>query len=250
MNIRPIGSRPQSFIPFTDTKLKASYGTGFKAPTLSELFQNFPDFNFFANPNLKPEQSRGADIGFEQPLFNDRIRFGSTYFQNDITRPDLHELPMPRFYHATSMSDNAITEGTENFVLFNIIDRFKVRADYTFTRAVDTDTGFATPTPAKGKVQALPRLWNPIDPLTLSATVLHVSDWPRYRLGIHLRRTCSLRLATPSSISSADYAINDQIKVFGRIDNVANVHYQNPNGFLAPGLGVFGGIRFASYGVK
>ena len=48
----------------------------------------------------------------------------------------------------------------------------------------------------------------------------------------------------------ADYAINDQLKVFGRIDNVANVHYQIPNGFLAPGFGVFGGIRFASYAVK
>jgi vitamin B12 transporter len=48
----------------------------------------------------------------------------------------------------------------------------------------------------------------------------------------------------------ADYALNDQLKVFGRIDNVANVHYENPNGFLAPGLGVFAGVRFASYGVK
>ncbi|HLZ08124.1 MAG TPA: TonB-dependent receptor, partial [Chloroflexota bacterium] len=76
---------PAVIIPFTDTKIKASYGTGFKAPTLSQLFQNFPDFGFFANPNLKPEQSRGADIGFEQPLFNDRIRFGSTYFKNNIT---------------------------------------------------------------------------------------------------------------------------------------------------------------------
>jgi vitamin B12 transporter len=48
----------------------------------------------------------------------------------------------------------------------------------------------------------------------------------------------------------SDYALNDQVKVFARIDNLANVHYQNPTGFLAPGLGVFGGVRFASYGVR
>ena len=47
-----------------------SYRTGFKAPTLSELFQNFPAFNFFGNPNLKPEESAGYDAGFEQPLVN------------------------------------------------------------------------------------------------------------------------------------------------------------------------------------
>jgi len=47
------------------TKLKASVGTGFKAPTLSELFQSFPPF-FFANPDLKPESSVGYDLGIEQ----------------------------------------------------------------------------------------------------------------------------------------------------------------------------------------
>src|SRR5262249_3477330 len=70
---------PAVIVPVTETKLKASYGTGFKAPSLSELYQNFPDFNFFGNPNLKPEQSTGYDAGFEQPLFDDRVRFGATY---------------------------------------------------------------------------------------------------------------------------------------------------------------------------
>ena len=49
---------------------------------------------------------------------------------------------------------------------------------------------------------------------------------------------------------AADYAVTGQIKVFGRVDNLFNVHYQNPTGFLQPGLGVYGGIRVASYGVK
>jgi vitamin B12 transporter len=49
---------------------------------------------------------------------------------------------------------------------------------------------------------------------------------------------------------AADYAVTDQLKVFGRVDNLFNVHYQNPTGFLQPGLGVYGGIRVASYGVK
>ena len=234
---------PAVIIPFTDTKIKASYGTGFKAPTLSQLFQNLPDFNFFANPNLKPEQSRGADVGFEQPLFNDRVRFGSTYFKNSIT--DLID------FNSTFTSNinvgNAITEGTESFVTFNIIDRVKVRADYTVTRAVDTDTGLQLERRPKEKF-SVTTIWNPIDPLTLSATVLSVSDW------IDVSRDGSQTgiVAPGYTIVNlrADYAINDQLKVFGRIDNVANVHYQNPTGFLAPGLGVFGGIRFASYGVK
>ena len=52
---------PAYVIDATGTKLKASIGSGFKAPTLSELFQDFPAFFFFANPNLKPETSTGWD---------------------------------------------------------------------------------------------------------------------------------------------------------------------------------------------
>jgi len=55
---------PAFLIPETDTKLKGSVGTGFNPPTLVQLFQSFPDFNFFANPNLKPETSLGFDAGF------------------------------------------------------------------------------------------------------------------------------------------------------------------------------------------
>jgi vitamin B12 transporter len=234
---------PSVILPFTDTTIKASYGTGFKAPTLSQLFQSFPDFNFFANPNLKPEQSRGADIGFEQPLFNDRIRFGSTYFKNNIT--DL--IDFNSTFTSNINIDNAITEGTESFITLNIIDRVKIRADYTVTRAVDAATGLELLRRPKEKF-SITTIYNPIDPLTLSATVLRVSDWVDID-----------RAGDPGNVIApgyttvnlrADYAINDQLKVFGRIDNLANVHYQNPTGFLAPGLGVFGGIRFASYGVK
>src|SRR6201996_5135013 len=233
---------PAVIVPFTETTIKASYGTGFKAPTLSQLFQSFPDFAFFANPNLKPEQSRGADIGFEQPLFNGRIRFGSTYFKNNIT-----DLINSSADGTTLINiDNAITEGTESFIAANIIDRVKIRADYTFTRAVDADTGLELVRRPKEKF-SVTTIWNPIDPLTLSATVLRVSDWT------DVDRVTFAPVIAPGYTTvnlRADYAINDQLKVFGRIDNLANVHYQNPTGFLQPGLGVFGGVRFASYAVK
>ncbi len=231
---------PAVILPFTDTTIKASYGTGFKAPTLSQLFQNFP--GFLANPNLKPEQSRGVDIGFEQPLFNDRIRFGSTYFKNNIT-----DLINANSTFTTSINiDNAITEGTESFITASIIDRVKLRADYTVTRAVDANTGLELLRRPKEKF-SITAIYNPIDPLTLSATLLRVSDWT------DIDRETFAPVIAPCYMTvnlRADYAINDQLKVFGRIDNLLNAHYQNPTGFLTPGLGVFGGIRFASYAVK
>jgi vitamin B12 transporter len=234
---------PAAILPITETKLKASYGTGFKAPTLSQLFQNFPDFGFMANPNLKPEESAGYDAGFEQPLFSDRVRFGSTYFHNSITN-------LIDFNDTFTQNMNiglATTEGTENFVSANVTDRLRIRADYTFTRAVDADTGIPLLRRPKEKWSTT-ATWNPIDPLTLSATVLHVSS----SLDVTRDGTMwGIRAPGYTIVNlTGDYAIDNQIKIFGRVDNLSNLHYQNPTGFLAPGLGVFGGVRFASYGVK
>src|SRR5216684_2427580 len=238
---------PALIVPFTETKLKGSYGTGFKAPTLNQLFVSFPAFFFFANPNLKPEESIGYDAGFEQPLFNDRVRFGSTYFHNDITNLIQSVFDSTTFTSTNTNIGKAITEGTENFVAATITDRIRVRADYTFTRTVDATTGLELLRRPKEKWSANV-IWNPIDPLTLSATVLHTGSF------IDANRDFSIpRLLAPAYTVvnvADDYATTDQVKVFGRVDNLFNVHYQNPTGFLQPSLGVYGGIRVASYGVK
>ena len=238
---------PAVIVPFTETKLKGSYGTGFKAPTLNQLFVSLPAFFFAANPNLKPEESVGQDIGFEQPLLNNRIRFGSTYFHNDITNL-IQFVVDPVTFSSTDVNvGRAVTEGTENFVAATITDRIRVRADYTFTRTADLATGLELLRRPKEKWSANV-IWNPIDPLTLSGTVLHTGSF------IDANRDFSIpRLLAPGYTVvnvAADYALTDQIKVFGRVDNLFNVHYQNPTGFLQPGLGVYGGIRVASYGVK
>jgi vitamin B12 transporter len=234
---------PAVILPLTETKLKASYGTGFKAPTLSQLFRDFQAFHFFANPDLKPEQSAGYDFGFEQPLFDDRVRFGSTYFHNDIT----NLINFNKTFTSYLNVGQATTEGTENFVSAGIADRIRIRADLTFTRAVDNSTLQQLQRRPKEKWSTT-ATWSPIDPLTVSATVLHVSSF----LDVNRNGTNAGLTAPGYTIVNlaGDYLVNDQIKIFGRVDNLFNLHYQNPTGFLQPGFGVFGGIRVASFGVR
>ena len=238
---------PALILPVTETKLKGSYGTGFKAPTLNQIFVSFPDFFFFANPNLKPEESVGYDAGFEQPLFNDRVRFGSTYFHNDITNLIQSVFDPVTFSSTNTNIGKSITEGTESFVAATLTDRLRIRADYTFTRSVDTMTGLELLRRPKEKWSANV-IWNPIDALTLSATVLHTGSF------IDANRDFSIpRLLAPGYTvvnTAASYAVTDQLKVFARVDNLFNVRYQNPTGFLQPGLGIYGGIKLANYGVN
>ena len=64
---------PAFVIADTGTRLKGSVGSGFKAPTLSQMFENYPSFGFYGNPNLKPETSTGYDLGFEQSFADGAI---------------------------------------------------------------------------------------------------------------------------------------------------------------------------------
>jgi vitamin B12 transporter len=61
-----------------ETRIKASFGMGVKEPSINESF----GLSFFAkgNPDLKPERSRTAEVGFDQRFAEDRARVEVTYF--------------------------------------------------------------------------------------------------------------------------------------------------------------------------
>jgi vitamin B12 transporter len=227
---------PAYIIPGTETKVKASVGTAFKAPSLSQRFVDFPAFGFFANRNLQPEESLGYDIGFEQPLFNNRLTIGTTYFHNDIT----NLIAFNDTFTSNVNIGQAKTYGTETFASLAVTQWFKLRADYTHTTAIDADTGLELLRRPKDKT-SLTGIWNPIDPWTLSATVLHVSSWvDTDRFGFTPRLTAPGYTVVNVATS---YKVNEQATVFGRIDNLFDEHYQDPTGFLRPGLGAYVGIK-------
>lgn len=228
---------PAFIVPGTETKLKASYGTGFKAPTLFELY-GVGDFGYLGNPNLRPETSKGYDVGFEQPVLGDRLRFGVTYFHNDISN-----LINNVFFPANTYVNvgRAETYGYEAFVAARVTDRFRVRADYTRTTALDKVTGMDLVRRPKHKADVT-LTYQATDALSVSGTVLYVGPWFDFdRQGL---------LFTPMPTAgftivnlAADYVVNPHMTVFGRVDNLFDRRYENPVGWLQPGLTVFGGVR-------
>jgi vitamin B12 transporter len=228
---------PAYLVPKTGTKLKASYGTGFKAPSLTQLFVSFPAFNFFANPNLQPEESEGYDFGFEQPLAGDRVRFGATYFHNDIK----NLINANATFTSLENVGKATTEGVETFVFVAVTDRFKLRGDYTYTDAVDDMTGLELLRRPKHKA-SLTASWLATDRLSFSATALYVGSQ------VDGNRSFSIqRLDTDPYFVvnlAAGYDAGKGVTLFARIDNVFDERYESPTGFQRPGFGVFGGARF------
>jgi vitamin B12 transporter len=64
-----------------DAKIRASFGTGVKNPTFTELFGFFPD-SFIGNPNLKPEKSQSWELGWDQDFGS--VQTSLTYFSAEL----------------------------------------------------------------------------------------------------------------------------------------------------------------------
>jgi vitamin B12 transporter len=226
---------PAYLISATGTKLKASVGSGFKAPTLSELFQNFPPF-FFANPNLRPESSVGYDAGIEQGFGADSVRVGATYFHNRIR--DLIAADITGTTWANI--GRAITHGVENFVAYRPARPLTLRLDYTYTEASDDvlHQELLRRPRHKGNLIAT---WHASDALLLNLDVLTVSSWVDGNRDFSIPRLQAPGYTTVNLAASFD--LSRQLALFGRIDNLLDRRYQNPVGFLRPGFGVFAGIR-------
>jgi vitamin B12 transporter len=228
---------PAYLIKETGTKLEASAGTGFKAPTLSQMFQDFPDFGFFGNPNLKPESSHGYDVGFEQSLLQGTVRFGATYFKNNI-----RDLITNNADFTTSINvGRATTQGVESFVEYQPVKAWKSRLDYTYTEATDDILHQELLRRPRHKA-SLDNTWQATSQLSFEADLLFVSSW------VDGNRDFSIPRLNANSYTTVDFAGNfdltDHVSIFARINNLFDRHYQNPDGFLQPSLGAFAGAKF------
>ena len=103
---------------------RASYGSGFRAPSLKELYFFFVDINhnIQGNPNLKAERSDNFNsvLNYKRAVGNDRVyKFEVSGFYNDIR----------------NLISLAILRGGENAYSYVNIDRFKTFGGQCFGEA-------------------------------------------------------------------------------------------------------------------
>ena len=225
---------PAFLIKETGTKLKASIGTGFKAPTLSEMFQSFPDFGFFANPNLKPETNLGWDAGVDQSVADDLLVFGVTYFHNSIK--NLIDADATSYLNI----GRAKTHGVESFVAYRALPTLIFRLDYTYTQATDEITRLELLRRPKNK-ESLNTAWRATGRISLNATLFSLSSW------VDVNRDGSIpRLRAPGYTTldlAGNYDIDAHWTLTVRGANLTNRHFQNPDAFDQPTLGAYAGIK-------
>lgn len=123
------------------TRLRGSWGTAFKTPTLEETYGNTA---FSAgNPELTPERSRSWEVGVEQGVWDGRVTLGAVWFDQrfrDLVQYGYVAPGAPTYYNVAA----ATAKGFELNAVARPTSRFSVTAGYTFLKTEVTDPGFSS----------------------------------------------------------------------------------------------------------
>lgn len=212
----------------TGTVFRASWGEGFKSPTPFQL-------TFFCcgatgpNTNLKPEESRGWDAGVEQSFDGDKYDLQVNYYEQDVTNQIDFSFGIGGYRNI----DQVETSGWEFIATARPLDWIDVSANFTHQTATDLATGSQL-VRVPANIASLNITTRPLDRLSVGGSVLYNGNETDGR-GIVARWTrVDLRSA---------YQLNEEVELFGRVENLFDEQYQDIFGFGTPGLSGFVGIR-------
>lgn len=210
----------------TGTRVKGSLGTGFKAPTLYELYDPSN-----GNENLEAEQSLSYDIGIEQSLFSHRLIFDITWFKNDIE--DYIEWVSTGGWSGIYQNGGDITtRGLETSVQIYPSDLFDLNLSYTYTDTKDTNGDSLLKRPRhKGNLSL--NLY-PDDEKQITLDLLYVGE--QDDISETLDDYILVNLA-------GSHQITPNIKGFIRVDNLFDEDYEEVAGYGTAGLSAYAGVK-------
>lgn len=229
---------PAYLIKETNTKIKGTFGTGFKAPTLYQLFAPATLWGPIGNKDLKPEKSKGWDFGVEQNFFKNRVTLGATYFRNDFK--DLIQFDWGQGYINIA---KAKTEGVELFASAKPIDDLTLRINYTYTDTEDKTTGEALIRRPKNKI-GFDINYHFLNNGNVNLGVIYVGKRDDLDFSISPSRRVKLDQYTLVNLA-VSYDITKNFQLFGRVENLLDKEYEEVKGFGTPGLSFFGGMKLS-----
>jgi len=228
----------------TGTKLRASFGTGAKAPALDQLYN--PGYG---TATLRPERSLGGDIGIDQQLLGGMAQISLTGFANryrdlfvfasfdPVSFRAIGCPPAQAFNGCYFNQARARTYGVEAEGKLQLWPGIATLvATYTYLDARDSITGFKLARRPMNQARAQLAL-TPIDGLVIEPSVTLVGERfssPNQRLRLQPYARIDLRAA---------YKVNANLEIYARAENLANARYQEVYDYGVAGRSAYAGLR-------
>ncbi|TMM54103.1 TonB-dependent receptor plug domain-containing protein [Sulfitobacter sabulilitoris] len=206
-----------------NTRLRASIGNGFRAPSLYELFGPFGD------PTLEPEESRSAEVGVAHDYANG-AGVKATLFYTEIE--NLIDFGTTTY---TQIPGTSRTRGVELTGEVPLNDRIMAFGGYTYTRAEDRNGNQLLRVPEHNVVLGVDAQWT--DQWSTQLALNHIAG--RADEGFPAMPQADYTVVN----ATIGYAITDQTDAYLRIENLFDEEYQTSAGYGTSDRAVYFGVR-------
>lgn len=223
-------------IPISDgeLKLKATYGTGFRAPSLSEIATNMDPFTLppAAGTELSEEESDGYDLGISW-LGESGLYLEAVYFDQTISDEIVYD---PNSFGYLQATGDTESNGVELISDWPVLESLSVVANYTYNDTQTFDGGNRAYRPKH--LGNLGFRWTPLD--------------ERLVLGMNVRLSHDAQDIDGTALDdyevmdiNASFLIGDGVELYGRIENTLDEDYEEIPTYNTSGAAAYAGLRYS-----
>ena len=210
-------------------RIHASAGQGVKVPSLYQLYSDY------GTATLVEEKSTtldgGVDYGFDGGLLSVSLFTRSVRDQIDFVY-DTCTLDQP--YGCYGNIGRTETRGVELELSKDLTDSLSLRGNYSFLHARDNYGSLLPRRP--DQMGSVDLTWTASDKLNLGLGLRHVGE------ALDTAFTGMLKAYDLADLR-ANYALNDRLGLYGRIENAGDTRYQTAGGYGQTGRRIWVGLQ-------
>ena len=232
--------------PTDNTTVRFAAATGFRAPSIDELFGTYPESEFVGNQNLTPEESDSFELGIEH-AFDNGATLSATAFRLNIDNlisyapcppndPDAFDYScQPGTVNTLeNVSGRSVRQGVEIAGNLPVNDWLDVGLAYTYTDARRPDGTRIGLVAYHDLALSLAAQVTP--ELTAGLTVKHVAG--------RLDDFATAPMPDYTVVNGTlDYDLGRGRSAYLRVENLADEAYQTSDGYAASGRAIYVGLR-------
>jgi vitamin B12 transporter len=218
-----------------ELKLKSTYGTGFRAPSLYEIAYNAGPNAYppASQVNLKEEQSSGFDIGLvwaaDSGHYLELVYFDQTV-EDEIF---FDQIDFSGYLQGSGETDSS---GVEILGQWLLGSGFEFSGNYTYNDTDRSDGNQRIRRPEH--LVNLQLAWQGLD--------------AKLRVTLHVRGAYDAIDINDEALDdyeivnlNAEYAITQGLSVYGRVENLLDEDYEEVPGYNTPGAAAYAGVRYS-----
>jgi vitamin B12 transporter len=230
-------------IPEAWLHIKASYGTGFRAPALYDRY-GLDSYGFHGNPNLRPEQSQGweagATIDLPPPPAINAASISVTYFDNRIH--NLIEYTFAPTYTEININQ-ARAKGIESGLSAHATNWLQADFTYTYTDARNLETNTLLLRRPLNQASADLRL-TPFPGFNIVPELIYTGRFSDYLTNNDgVPTTIGYSRSGLIANLSVEYQATHAIKFFIWAKNLGASQFEPVNGYVTSGPSVLAGTK-------